>query len=63
MRILFLHGWQSIRGGVKLTYLKDHGHNVFNPAFDDDDFDAAAGRSHLCDSLALNNHRPGEGER
>ena len=41
MRILFLHGWQSTPGGVKPTYLKDHGHEVLNPALPDDDFDAA----------------------
>ena len=41
MIILFLHGWQSIQGGVKPTYLKDHGHEVINPKLDDDDFDAA----------------------
>lgn len=41
MIILFLHGWQSVPGGVKPTYLKDHGHTVFNPKLDDDDFDAA----------------------
>ena len=28
MRILFLHGWQSTPGGLKPTYLKDHGHEV-----------------------------------
>ena len=32
MKILFLHGWHSIPGGVKPTYLKDHGHKVLNPA-------------------------------
>jgi hypothetical protein len=41
LRILFLHGWHSVPGGVKPTYLKDHGHTVINPALDDDDFDAA----------------------
>ncbi len=41
MRILFLHGWHSVVGGVKPTYLKDAGHEVINPALDDDDFDAA----------------------
>jgi hypothetical protein len=41
MRILFLHGWQSTSGGIKPTYLKDHGHEVLNPALPDDDFDAA----------------------
>ncbi len=41
MKILFLHGWQSTPGGLKPTYLKDHGHAVLNPALPDDDFDAA----------------------
>ena len=41
MRLLFLHGWQSTPGGMKPTYLKDHGHDVLNPALLDDDFDAA----------------------
>ena len=41
MKILFLHGWRSIPGGVKPTCLKDHGHEVLNPALPDDDFDAA----------------------
>ncbi len=41
MRILFLHGWHSVPGGVKPTYLKEAGHEVINPALDDDDFDAA----------------------
>ena len=41
MTILFLHGWQSTPGGVKPTYLKDHGHTVFNPKLPDDDFDEA----------------------
>ncbi|MEZ6131169.1 MAG: alpha/beta hydrolase [Planctomycetaceae bacterium] len=41
MYILFLHGWHSVTGGVKPTYLKEHGHEVINPELDDDDFDAA----------------------
>ena len=41
MVILFLHGWQSTPGGIKPTYLKDHGHTVLNPALPDDDFDEA----------------------
>ncbi|QDV45284.1 hypothetical protein Enr13x_51600 [Stieleria neptunia] len=41
MKILFLHGWNSVVGGVKPTFLKDAGHEVINPALDDDDFDAA----------------------
>ena len=38
MRILFLHGWHSVPGGVKPTHLKSHGHTVINPALDDDNF-------------------------
>lgn len=41
MLIHFLHGWQSTPGGLKPTYLKDHGHTVLNPALPDDDFDQA----------------------
>jgi alpha-beta hydrolase superfamily lysophospholipase len=38
MKILFLHGWTSIPGGVKPTYLATHGHEVLNPALPDEDF-------------------------
>jgi hypothetical protein len=38
MKILFLHGWNSVPGGVKPTYLTSRGHQVFNPALPDDDF-------------------------
>ncbi len=41
MRILFLHGWQSVPGGVKPTYLKDHGHEVINPKLPHEDFPEA----------------------
>lgn len=41
MLILFLHGWQSISGGVKPTFLADHDHTVYNPKLPDDDFDEA----------------------
>lgn len=41
MRILFLHGWHSVIGGVKPTFLKDAGHEILNPSLDDDDFEAA----------------------
>src|SRR5690349_14268907 len=40
-KVLFLHGWNSIPGGVKPTYLKDHGHEVINPKLPDDDFEKA----------------------
>ncbi len=41
MKILFLHGWTSVPGGRKPTFLKDAGHTVLNPALPDDDFDEA----------------------
>jgi hypothetical protein len=41
MKVLFLHGWQSVPGGVKPTYLKDHGHEVINPKLPDEDFSEA----------------------
>ena len=41
MKILFLHGWTSVPGGRKPTFLKDSGHTVLNPALPDDDFDEA----------------------
>jgi hypothetical protein len=37
MTILFLHGWNSVPGGVKPTYLKAHGHEVINPALPHED--------------------------
>ena len=39
--ILFLHGWQSVPGGVKPTYLRDHDHEVINPNLPDEDFTEA----------------------
>ena len=41
MKILFLHGWQSVPGGVKPTFLAQHGHEVINPKLPDDDFEEA----------------------
>ena len=41
MKILFLHGWHSVPGGVKPTFLREKGHTVINPALDDDDFASA----------------------
>src|SRR5947209_16167575 len=42
MKVLSLRVWQSVPGGVKPTYLKDHGHEVINPKLPDDDFGEAA---------------------
>jgi len=41
MRILFLHGWQSVPGGVQPTFLAQHGHGVINPKLPDEDFNEA----------------------
>src|SRR5262245_10227090 len=41
MKILFLHGWQSVPGGVKPTFLARHGHEVANPKLPDEDFEEA----------------------
>ncbi|HUE16301.1 MAG TPA: alpha/beta hydrolase [Planctomycetaceae bacterium] len=38
MKILFLHGWTSVPGGVKPTFLARHGHEVLNPALPDENF-------------------------
>ncbi len=54
MKILFLHGWHSVPGGVKPTYLKDHGHKVINPSLDDDDFTAAVATA----QAAYDQHKP-----
>ena len=41
MKILFLHGWQSVPGGLKPTFLARHGHEVINPKLPDEDFQEA----------------------
>jgi len=41
MKVLFLHGWQSVPGGVKPTFLARHGHEVINPKLPDEDFEEA----------------------
>lgn len=41
MKILFLHGWTSVPGGRKPTFLGDHGHEILNPALPDEDFEEA----------------------
>jgi hypothetical protein len=54
MKILFLHGWQSVPGGVKPTYLAAHGHDVINPKLPDDDFAEAVGIA----QATFDKHRP-----
>lgn len=41
MKILYLHGWNSVCGGVKPTSLAALGHEVVEPGLPDEDFDAA----------------------
>lgn len=54
MKILFLHGWQSVPGGVKPSYLKDHGHEIVNPALPDEDFAEAV----RIAQAEFDHHRP-----
>jgi esterase/lipase len=54
MKILFLHGWQSVPGGVKPTFLRDHGHEVLNPKLPDEDFAEALRIAHD----AFDSHSP-----
>ena len=54
MKILFLHGWNSVPGGVKPTYLQEHGHEVINPKLSDDDFADAVRTA----QMEFNEHRP-----
>ncbi len=54
MKILFLHGWQSVPGGVKPTFLISRGHQVINPALPDEDFAAAV----RIAQAAFYEHRP-----
>jgi hypothetical protein len=54
MKILFLHGWNSVPGGVKPTYLARHGHEVINPALPHEDFAEAV----RIAQAEFANHRP-----
>ena len=54
MKILFLHGWRSVPGGVKPTHLAAHGHEVINPNLPDDDFAEAV----QIAQVAFDQHRP-----
>jgi len=42
MIVLFLHGWQSIVGGMKPTFLAEAFHTVLNPALPHEDFSRGA---------------------
>lgn len=50
MKILYLHGWKSLPGGVKPTHLRAQGAEVIEPKLDDDDFGVALRLAQdLCD--------------
>ena len=55
MKILFLHGWRSIPGGVKPTLLAQHGHEVINPKLPDENFTEAV----RIAQAEFDRHRPG----
>jgi hypothetical protein len=54
MKTLFLHGLHSTPGGLKPTYLKDHGHDVLNPDLSGGEFDES-----ICTAQAeFDQHHP-----
>lgn len=54
MKILYLHGWNSVVGGVKPTYLRSHGHEIIEPELDHEDFQAALATA----QRAFDQHQP-----
>jgi pimeloyl-ACP methyl ester carboxylesterase len=54
MKLLYLHGWNSVVGGVKPTYLRSHGHEIIEPELDHEDFEAALRTA----QAAFDQHQP-----
>jgi len=54
VKILYLHGWNSVVGGVKPTYLRTHGHEIIEPALPNNDFEAALKTA----QAAFDQHQP-----
>ena len=46
--IRFLHGWPSVPGGRKPTYLARHGHEVINPKLPNEDFEKTVMIPQVC---------------
>jgi hypothetical protein len=46
---VLLHGWQSVPGGTKPTFLAQHVHKVFYPKLADGDFEEAMGIAQTAD--------------
>lgn len=58
MKILFLHGWTSVPGGRKPTFLASHGHTVLNYRTSEDEADGSMQRYRM---LAVVNHNQNSG--
>jgi hypothetical protein len=54
MKILFLHGWHSVPGGEKPSFLAKNGYEVINPALPDEDFDESV----RIAQAEFDHHRP-----
>ena len=54
MKILYLHGWNSVVGGVKPTTLKARSHEVIEPSLDHEDFQVALATA----QAAFDQHQP-----
>jgi len=55
VKLLFLHGWKSVPGGVKPTFLAENGYTVLNPSLPDEDFPEALRRA----QQEFDRHHPG----
>ena len=54
VKLLYLHGWNSMVGGVKPTSMRSHGHEVIEPELDHEDFEVALRTA----QAAFDQHQP-----
>jgi hypothetical protein len=54
MRIICLHGWQSVPSGVNRTFVSQHSHEFFDPKLLDEDFALAV----QIAQREFDNHQP-----